>query len=69
MAKITITNPQPFKGRPRHIHTADGHRHSTCRYCGSLVYGHNRRICFSCQAVGVRRDIVRQTNAEGKHHG
>lgn len=46
MAKVTITNPTPHKGRV--IHGIDGRAHRRCRICGGTVYGRNGGICRYC---------------------
>jgi len=46
MAKVTITNPTPHKGRA--IHGADGVARRRCRICGRTVYGRNGGICRDC---------------------
>ncbi len=52
MAKVTITNPTPHKGRV--IHGADGVARRRCRICGRTVYGRNCGICRDC--LSERRD-------------
>lgn len=46
MAKVTITNPTPHKGRV--IHGMDGVARRRCRICGRTVYGRNGGICRNC---------------------
>jgi len=52
MAKVTITNPTPHKGRV--THGADGVARRRCRICGRTVYGRNGGICRDCLATGGR---------------
>ena len=46
MARVTITNPTPHKGRV--VHGADGRARRRCRVCGRTVYGRNGGICRDC---------------------
>ena len=46
MARVTITNPTPHKGRV--IHGSDGRARRRCRVCGRTVYGRNGGICRDC---------------------
>lgn len=46
MARITITNPQPFKRIFRNPY--DGRTTRICRECGAHIYGPNRGICSRC---------------------
>lgn len=46
MAKVTITNPVPHKGRK--VHCLDGKTRRRCRVCGRTVYGRNCGICRDC---------------------
>ena len=53
MAKVTITNPAPFRGG-RKVHGMDGRARPRCRICGRAVYGRNARTCRDCLATGGR---------------
>jgi len=57
MARVTITNPTPHKGRV--IHGADGRARRRCRVCGRTVYGRNGGICRDCLAGGKEAGYVR----------
>ncbi len=54
MAKVTITNPTPHKGRV--IHGADGVARRRCRVCGRTVYGRGGGICRDCLAACGRTE-------------
>ena len=58
MAKVTITNPAPYR---RKAHCMDGRTRRRCRVCGATIYGRNAGICRECLAVvgGTKKDEVR----------
>jgi len=60
MAKVTIKNPTPHKGRV--IHGADGVARRRCRICGRVIFGRNAGICRDCLADrlggnGMRKEV------------
>lgn len=59
MAKIIIQNPQPSRNFPRRVHMADGFARPTCRYCGAVIYGHNRRACLDCLSAHGKREAAK----------
>ena len=48
MAKITITNPAPFKATRYYHNPMNGKTARVCRICGAHIYGANRSICNRC---------------------
>ena len=50
MARITITNPQPFKRIFRNPY--DGRTTRICRKCGAHIYNRNTGICRECLKEG-----------------
>lgn len=60
MARVTITNPTPHKGRV--IHGMDGKAHRRCRVCGGIIHGRHGGICRRCLADrldgnGTRKEV------------
>lgn len=65
MAKVTITNPVPHKGRV--IHDMDGRARRRCRICGRTVYRRNGGICLDCLAAQIC--LHAKDGAQGKAVG
>lgn len=57
MARITITNPQPFKRIFRNPY--DGRTARICQRCGAHLYGRNAGICRKCLTAHGRKEAAR----------